>query len=273
MASAASRRCLSRAIAACGSSTKLRGLRTARERRVWRRSPSSVTMKPWRKVKPVLGRTLSTWRRACWPGQVPRRRDWSDLRSRRAPAASGASAASPQRWMPSSPDKRVRPRLSAPMTLVEIPEECQSIPITVPYDCSQKGCAHQRSNSYGHPRERSITELCHASAQPSWHAATVKQQVGTAGTAHYQPMPAGVTPGVIAAAASNNGSSSAALIGTCAKFETVTPSSRTPLAVGSSVRRPPRPAWRRDPPPRVARESPGYRADRPTRRTRPCRHG
>ena len=61
-------------------------------------------------------------------------------------------------------------------------------------------------------------------------------QVGTAGTVHHQRMPAGVTPEVIAPAASNNGSSSAALIGTCSKFDTVTPSSRTPLAVGSSVR-------------------------------------
>ena len=36
----------------------------------------------------------------------------------------------------------------------------------------------------------------HAIAQPFWHAATVKRQVGTAGTAHHQRMPVGVTPEV-----------------------------------------------------------------------------
>ena len=59
----------------------------------------------------------------------------------------------------------------------------------------------------------------HAIAQPFRHAATVKRQVRTAGTAHHQRIPVGVTPevasgcGMIASAASNSGSSSAALIG------------------------------------------------------------
>src|SRR5512143_3071004 len=48
--------------------------------------------------------------------------------------------------MPSSPDKGVRPRLRAPMTLVVIPEECQSIPITAPNDWNRKGCANRRSS-------------------------------------------------------------------------------------------------------------------------------
>ena len=39
------------------------------------------------------------------------------------------------------------PRFSAPMTLVVMPEECQSIPITAPNDWNQNGCASRRSNS------------------------------------------------------------------------------------------------------------------------------
>ena len=40
----------------------------------------------------------------------------------------------PQTWMPSSFCSGVSPRLSAPMTLVVMPEECQSIPMTAPKD-------------------------------------------------------------------------------------------------------------------------------------------
>jgi hypothetical protein len=36
--------------------------------------------------------------------------------------------------MPSSFRSGVSPRLSAPMTLVVMPEECQSIPMTAPKD-------------------------------------------------------------------------------------------------------------------------------------------
>ena len=53
----------------------------------------------------------------------------------------------PQTWMPSSPASGVRPRFSAPMTLVVMPEECQSMPITAPNDWNQNGCARRRSNS------------------------------------------------------------------------------------------------------------------------------
>jgi hypothetical protein len=38
----------------------------------------------------------------------------------------------PQTWTPSSFCSGVSPRLSAPMTLVVMPEECQSIPMTAP---------------------------------------------------------------------------------------------------------------------------------------------
>jgi hypothetical protein len=47
----------------------------------------------------------------------------------------------PQTLMPSSPARGLRPRFSAPMTLVVIPDECQSIPITAPNDWNQKGWA------------------------------------------------------------------------------------------------------------------------------------
>ena len=39
------------------------------------------------------------------------------------------------------------PRFSAPITLVVMPEECQSMPITAPNDWNQKGWASRRSNS------------------------------------------------------------------------------------------------------------------------------
>ena len=42
--------------------------------------------------------------------------------------------------MPSSFSSGVSPRFSAPMTLVVMPEECQSMPITAPNDWNQNGC-------------------------------------------------------------------------------------------------------------------------------------
>jgi len=49
--------------------------------------------------------------------------------------------------MPSSLCSGVNPRLSAPMTLVVMPEECQSMPMTAPKDWNQNGCASRRSSS------------------------------------------------------------------------------------------------------------------------------
>ena len=49
--------------------------------------------------------------------------------------------------MPSSPDSGASPRFSAPMTLVVMPEECQSMPMTAPNDWNQNGCASRRSSS------------------------------------------------------------------------------------------------------------------------------
>jgi hypothetical protein len=53
----------------------------------------------------------------------------------------------PQTRTPSSPARGAKPRFNAPMTLVVIPEECQSMPITAPKDWNQKGWASRRSNS------------------------------------------------------------------------------------------------------------------------------
>ena len=53
----------------------------------------------------------------------------------------------PQTERPSSPCNGLSPRLSAPSTLVVMPEECQSIPITAPNDWNQNGCARRASNS------------------------------------------------------------------------------------------------------------------------------
>ena len=39
------------------------------------------------------------------------------------------------------------PRLSAPITLVVMPEECQSMPITAPNDWNQNGWARRRNSS------------------------------------------------------------------------------------------------------------------------------
>ena len=53
----------------------------------------------------------------------------------------------PQTWRPSSPRRGASPRFSAPSTLVVMPDECQSIPITAPNDWNQNGCASRRRNS------------------------------------------------------------------------------------------------------------------------------
>ena len=72
----------------------------------------------------------------------------------RAPTASSSSGVRrdcfprpPQTWIPSSWRNGASPRLSAPITLVVMPEECQSIPITAPNDWNQNGCARRRSSS------------------------------------------------------------------------------------------------------------------------------
>ena len=43
--------------------------------------------------------------------------------------------------------QRIEPRFKAPMTLVVMPDECQSMPITAPNDWNQNGWASRRSNS------------------------------------------------------------------------------------------------------------------------------
>ena len=82
----------------------------------------------------------------------------------------------------------------------------------------------------------------HSIAQPFGHAAAVKRQVCATRAPHHQCSPVAVTLGAasgwdtIASATPNSSSSSAVLAGDWSKFDTVTPSSRMPLAVGSSVR-------------------------------------
>lgn len=63
----------------------------------------------------------------------------SDLEQLRRRLAESASPVHRRRKMPSSPLSGARPRFSAPITLVVIPEECQSMPITAPNDWNQKG--------------------------------------------------------------------------------------------------------------------------------------
>jgi hypothetical protein len=53
----------------------------------------------------------------------------------------------PQTWIPSSFESGAKPRFKAPITLVVMPEECQSMPITAPKDWNQKGWARRRSSS------------------------------------------------------------------------------------------------------------------------------
>ena len=61
----------------------------------------------------------------------------------------------PQTKRPSSASRGASPRLSAPSTLVVMPDECQSIPITAPNDWNQNGCASRRRNS-SRPWSRTI---------------------------------------------------------------------------------------------------------------------
>jgi hypothetical protein len=106
--------------------------------------------------------------------------------------------------------------------------------ITAPKDWNQKGWASRRRSS-SRPYSRTI-------AQPFGHAAAVKRQVCATRAAHHQCSPVAVPLGAasgwdtIASATPNSSSSSAVLAGDWSKFDTVTPSSRMPLAVGSSVR-------------------------------------
>jgi hypothetical protein len=83
--------------------------------------------------------------------------------------------------------QRARPRFSAPITLVVMPEECQSIPITAPKDCQapeplvaaimvDDRLADQRS------------ETRHSIGQPLWHMPAMKRQISAARSlCHHSP--------------------------------------------------------------------------------------
>jgi hypothetical protein len=89
------------------------------------------------KIEAILDRgtvNLSDQADSFWP--LPRRRTPT-----RWPIATSSCGVCrecwprpPQTWTPSSMDSGARPRFSAPMTLVVMPEECQSIPMTAPKD-------------------------------------------------------------------------------------------------------------------------------------------
>ena len=105
---------------------------------------------------PCRERSKPSWTAALsslatpWP--TPRHPDRPDHQWRQALVASVASGASGCRARRRHEyqvlqTEVVRPRFSAPMTLVVIPEECQSIPITAPNDWNQKGFANRRNGS------------------------------------------------------------------------------------------------------------------------------
>ena len=108
------------------------------------------------KVEPVLDRRAVNLATSLLLLASAACRGRSGHRFQLAHAASGGGDCRARRKtrMPSSPDKGVRPRFSAPMTLVMMPEECQSIPITAPDDWNQNGCANAATRR-DHTRGRS----------------------------------------------------------------------------------------------------------------------
>src|SRR5260221_9318044 len=82
----------------------------------------------------------------------------------------------------------------------------------------------------------------HAIAQPFGHAPAVEREVGAASTPSHQGAPVAAVRGAVsgwgmsAPPLPNSGSPSSVSAGAESKFDTATPSSRMPLAVGSNVR-------------------------------------
>src|SRR5271166_983082 len=82
----------------------------------------------------------------------------------------------------------------------------------------------------------------HAVAQPFGHVPAVERQVGAARAPSHQRAPVAATRGAVSRSsmvvppAPNSGSPSLSSAGVGSKFDTVTPSNRTPLAVGRTVR-------------------------------------
>ena len=90
----------------------------------------------------------------------------SPTRAQLVGRAARLAPAPPHTYKPSSRPPGASPRLSAPSTLVVIPEECQSIPITQPSDWNQKGLASRRSTSW-RPYWRTSASTMPAPAAPS----------------------------------------------------------------------------------------------------------
>ncbi len=137
-------------------------------------------------VEPVLhGGAVDPWRPAGWRGAsaVPSK----PVRSPIACSSCGGLAACAGRvrrrhCRPSSAESGVRPRFRAPSTLVVMPDECQSIPITAPKDWNQNGwgqaaqelvAAVMMHDRLGDDR----AQPCHA----GWRARAARGRHGAAG--------------------------------------------------------------------------------------------
>jgi hypothetical protein len=95
------------------------------------------------KIEAVLHqRGCRPWRRACWLWPARRRQTRPARRWRPARTASAAAAADMDaQFAPSG----ARPRFSAPITLVVMPDERQSIPITAPNAMISEAIVHHPS--------------------------------------------------------------------------------------------------------------------------------
>src|SRR5215470_4971436 len=144
-------------------------------------APSAARTKPWRySEKPSCTATLST---------LATRRLVAASASPSTPRVSPSAMSSPgvfRDCLPRPPQTKrpisraigARPRFSAPRTLVVIPDECQSMPITQPSDWNQNGWASRRSTSARpNSRSRASTRMrpsrsmrtaSHGGTRPPW---------------------------------------------------------------------------------------------------------
>jgi hypothetical protein len=88
--------------------------------------------------------------------------------------------------LPSSSESSAKPRFKTPITLVVMPEECQSMPITAPKDWNQKGWAQlvaaiMMDDRLAHHR----AETGHAIRQPSRHLPAMQRKVGASSSLYH----------------------------------------------------------------------------------------
>src|SRR5437667_12494594 len=93
--------------------------------------------------------------------------------------------------MPSSPCNGVSPRFSAPITLVVMPDECQSIPITAPNDWNQNGWGKtpqqlvapvMMDDSLADHR----AQAGHSIREPFWDTSAVQRKIGSPSSSSHQ---------------------------------------------------------------------------------------